>query len=507
MPTLINPGEATGTPPVNPRPVGDVFCPFFKLAFTNQLGATGTVSRQVNGDDVGTVRIQSQVPDQQQLLDTVVKSAASLTIESKAGSPFKFTLDMTPDYEDGVRILESQIISYLTIVSVNWGYVTTNGGEVSAGEHHFRVLEPRATFGEDMRISVVGYDLASDTNMRTTTCRQWNRTTYPRDLDILATLCNRTGYVLKADLPLLSSTIAKPITPESDTGDSNSPVQLCTDWQFFNSLCRKHGVSFVILRGNEILLFDPFSPPPDAQQFVYTFKWRKAPAGGYDIPVYNIAGTILPSAFLPPAGAGVFAVQVDNTTGTATFVERSGQDLPSTKEAVKRELTAEQQAIINAGMSATAQSTPVPGNTTLNPGPVQESDQTGTFIDLSDYDARGAQVNSTVTSQADNLVREAAFFSNPKVKIRCPGVLDIYPGRLVKVEGTGKIYDYTYTVLSVKHILGNNGYDMEVELIRQGVRTAQNAVYAPPQTIEPISPSNDSSTTASAVDENAAPPI
>lgn len=499
MASLINPGEATGTPPANPRPVGDVFCPFFKLSFTNQLGATGTITRMVASDDVGTIRVPAQPTDEEQILDSVIKAAASMTVETIAGSPLKFTLDLTPTYEDGVRILASQIISYLTIVTANWGYVTSTGAEVLAGNHHFRVMEPKASFGEDMRITVVGYDLTSDANMRNTSLRQWDRTTYPRDLDILATLCSYSGYTLKADPSLLTTSVNRVIEAKTPAGDTNALEQFSTDWQFFKSICRMHGVTFAILSGSEVLLFDPFAPPPDAEKLTYTFKWRKKLEGAYDVPVYNIAGTILPSAFLPPSGPGVLSITVDNTTGDTTFKVRDGQNVSETREVVAGPLTPENQAAINSITGGQAIDTAVPGGKTINPGPIRGTDQTGTFLSVQDRAERA--------SQADNLVKEAAFFSNPKVKIRCPGVVDIYPGRLVKVEGTGKIYDYTYSVFAVKHMLGNNGYDMEVDLIRQGSSTAKNAVMAPPVVIRPISPAADSSTVVAPADADAAPPI
>jgi hypothetical protein len=494
MTDLVEPGASTGDQLENPRPVGDVYAPFFSLVFTNQRG-TVVVERGSSGregpttvvfDEPVPTRASTESPENQQLLNTIRASAASLTVESNTGAPFRLTLELTPTYEDGVRILESGIITFHTTISARWGYVTSNGGQISTRYHHFLVTEPKATFGEDMRISVVANDFVVTMASRRTTTKQWGRTVYKTDLDILAAICSKVGYTLYAAPIDPKHRITEVVKPKTKTGDVVSLPQLGTDWQFFKSICRRHGVAFFISE-NAVTLYDPLKPPPGAEKLVYRFKWRRKLVGKYDIPVYSVSGTIQASAFLPPAAGGVLAIIVDNTTGQTSYKKADGQDLPESREATAANERIRgsplHMSIINAGNTSEDGVTNLPGGDSASPSPAQNpTEETGTAISLA-----GDQKDLSVDQMtAVGLVREASFFSNPKVKIKCPGVVDLHPGMLVTVEGTGKIYDYTYTVHSVRHILGNNGYDMEVDLMRQGSRMAENVKGAPDQKLREI---------------------
>lgn len=521
---LIEPGESTGDPIQNPRRVGDVFCPFYEITFTNNRGEISVRRDYVSvanpvatfslvdflstpAAEPSTVSTPASAPDEQQIIETAIKSIASVTVESVAGSPFKITIDITPTYEDGVRLLESGVITFQTTVTARWGYVTSTGETTDSGYHHFTVNEPKASFGEDMRITIVAHDFASNNAQRRTTAKQWSRTLYPTDLRILSKICSKAGYTLSASRLIFNTTINSRASAKTFTGDDGSTPQFSTDWQFFKSICRRHGVAFYVA-GREVILFDPLNPPPSANDVVYTFKWRTKLVGTHDIPVYSVAGTILPSAFLPPGGAsGVFACIVDNTTGRVTYQHKDAKNLPATREASatsqQNGSSAQQEKAINASRPYRNYVETLPGNHTIIVDPTRDADEFGSIINLAGRDLTG--VSGAV---ADTMVREASFFSNPRVKIRCPGVVDLYPGMLVRLVGTGKIYDYTYTVHSVKHMLGTNGYDMEVDLMRQGTKMSQNVPNAEDQKLQVVPvPTDGAGGSPTTTDENGSSPV
>jgi hypothetical protein len=121
-------------------------------------------------------------------------------------------------------------------------------------------------------------------------------------------------------------------------------------------------------------------------------------------------------------------------------------------------------AIIGAGVAIPAQGSPPKT-------PSGESEETG---DSHSSPSTGDSVKDSDKS----IVKETMIMAEPQIKIRAPGVVDMLPGILVKLEGAS-VFDKSYVVLGVKHSLSSGGYDMEVDLITW---TGINGSVAPKHT-------------------------
>jgi hypothetical protein len=82
------------------------------------------------------------------------------------------------------------------------------------------------------------------------------------------------------------------------------------------------------------------------------------------------------------------------------------------------------------------------------------------------------------------LAKEGGIFSAPRIKLKTPGVPDMFPNKIVTLSGFTDIFDGDYMVLNVKHMISGSGYDMDVEVIRYSAIAATRS-DAPPNTHTP----------------------
>lgn len=471
----------SGNSPVNPRPVGDLFSPFFRVAFKALTKETGVVQEtdgietfqttslagtatSLNSDDTDQFEIDSRL---------LTKVAASLTLESKAGSPFKFTLELTPPYDDAIRILNNKLVSFGTLVKVQWGYTSANGlNNILSDIHVFRNQFPKAEFGNDITITLSGFDMVADVAMRNTTKKPWDRTLYPTDMSIVQALVQKVGY--KIDVTSLAPTHSF-LVKDPDSPDSIE--QSMNDWAFIRKLCRDHSVSF-IARGTTfkvITLFEAVKP-----QVAYNLLWRLKPKTDIDIPVYSVNGNLEPFLFQPPEARGILSVKFNPNTGEAEVDKVRAADLAQTN--LGPEQTSDTEAG-DAGDIARSLSSDEDedgevvfddeAGASIIPRPKPSTDDYGTVVS---EPKDGVNSGNRIKSQA----REAQGFSHPKVGVSCPGIPDMFPGLIVKLFGTSKLFDSPYQVLTVKHVITTSGYDMELELFRHTVKTDVGTVPRSP---------------------------
>ena len=57
----------------------------------------------------------------------------------------------------------------------------------------------------------------------------------------------------------------------------------------------------------------------------------------------------------------------------------------------------------------------------------------------------------------------------------------MWPGITVLLQGTSNLFDGPYLVLQSKHTITNNGYDMQLELMRHTVRGANDPTGEKPE--------------------------
>jgi hypothetical protein len=482
-----NPGK--GQAPSNePVVVGDLFSPFFRLKFTNLTGRPGEIEQI--GNNPASIRGEPQQvtdlagddgsPTTKADSALILKTVASMVIESRSGSPYMFTLELTPTYEDAMRILNSQLITFSTLVSVVWGYVMGDGTEIATANHVFRNMHPKVDFGEDIKIVVHGQDLVAGFAIRNTSLRQWLRALFPTDLDILKFLVARVGHTLDEKLIPANSSIRETIT------DPPGVEQLVTDWAFIQHLCRKHALAFQILGDDVFQVMDMFSSPAIGLKTYYRLLWRQRPVTKFDIPLYGVTGNIYPFIFQPPASRGILAIHVDNETGVTSIKELDGRDAGAQPvgASTTQALTAAQieaNSVVLSKFGEDNKPLTTEDGKAHTPTPKGDSSDTGEVISFTE---RLDKASSRAASRA----KEAQVFAAPQVRIRCPGVIGMAPGVFVQLIGTSKIFDAHYRVLSVKHTLSSGGYDMEAELFRLSTDSGGTTGGPAPETQTTTSP-------------------
>jgi hypothetical protein len=472
-----------GAPPAyykDPSPVGDQFGPFFSVelisvaeeqmhaAAAQEVGAAvaGAAAAATGGVAFGTTTggLSSdgavnniETTNLSEMKELAKRIPASLTAESRAGHPYKITLTLTPEYEDGRELLDSRFITYAMLGKAKGGYITSDGRQNITGPHSFRVLETVAKFEQDISITLMGYDVVYDVGLRNTTGEVWKRSiaTYKTDFGIIKELVERNqDYTMdptaEADLGKINTTIL-------DDQDEDLEQHI-TDWALISQLLRKHGLTFVI-KDDVVRIYDP-SNPPEALVSPYVFKWRTPPTGEMDILVNRFHGNYLPSMFLPPEGHGLLSLVYDPETGKVEGKKVDASDVDSVqfkdKDVAITEKDRTNAARIHSGWKGLDEE----GNPIVIQPPPKDKD-IGKKASVPPGPKSG-----DVDGRIKNIIKEAEFFSHPIVKLNCQGVPDIFPGLIVKLVGATKAFDGRYSVLGVKHIVSDSGYDMDVELIR-----------------------------------------
>lgn len=481
------------------RDIGDLFSPFFRVKFTNVSKAevkkaetdtlNQTIADQLIGDtafeqgaiksgldksnplaqDLGTLELDSRL---------LPKTAASLKIEAKAGAPLKFTLALTPPYDDGIRILNSGLLNFGTLVTVQWGYTSWGSeGTVISDVFVFRNNFPQAQFGQDISIIVSGHDLTASVGSRNSRTKTWSFTEYKTDLAIVEKIVDRTNVKLDIDRESLkdSNFLTGANRPEPEVGKKPPAAgiqQNVNDWAFIRRLCNDHGLSFTS-QGDKFRIFSLFSAAKTS--YSYRFLWRKPLVTKRDIPVYSIRGNLLPFLFLPAEGSGLIQYNFDPDAdpeqdgGGSTVDEKS----PATKEG---------QSMSGGGESGDANAVPAFDGGVLGGGGDGEltsfDSESSSFITRPKYteDEDGPPTLSVpagthnAEEKLNKIVNDCQAFSHPMVGINAPGVVDMWPGVIVMLEGASDLFDSPYYVLGATHTIGNSGYDMELKLMRHTVK-------------------------------------
>lgn len=460
------------------RPVGDFFGPFFVVRFlplTNEpgiieeaLGEGGTQQRSLipssNPSDTGlatTLELDSRL---------LPKTAADLKIESNAGSPFKFTLTLTIPYDDGIRILNNRLITFGTLVRVQWGYASWGTNNIESEVHIFRNNYPEADLADDAaRIVLSGHDISADVAMRGQRRKQWLFSQYPNDKSIIEELVARTGMTLDVSrVPPDSAFLTGSNRPAPAPGEGQGVSQVVNDWAFIKRLCRDHSLS-CSARGNKFHIYSlyDFSANPDGAK--YRLLYRVKPTSKFDVPLMSLKGNLNPWVFLPPEGRGLVKFKADPDTGEASAeildgTTVSGTPLGDTAPSGTVGPSASGIPSTLATDKADKGEAVVTEDGIAIPRPLPAPDDIGALVSTP-AEAHNAE------ERIDAIAREAIAFAHPKVGVTAPGVVDMWPGILVRLEGGSRLFDGPYTVLRATHTLGSNGYDMELELMRHTVVT------------------------------------
>lgn len=421
------------------------------------LGAGATATGQTVLDSVDRDR---------QIENILPKVAASLSAESKAGSPFRFVVTLTPEYEDGLLILNSRLFTYNTVAEVRWGYATggEGGGPVFTDWHLFRNVYPKVNFGENISIVLDGFDIGSDVARQHHTCKEWDRTETPTDYDIIKALITRNRpYRIFPDInPANKADLASlpPALQRSDLFKKKEEKldQTLSDWAFIQSLIRRAGGLSTNVVGRTFYIFSLINVDSERAESSYTFRWRQQLEGPRDVPIYSSTCNLLNGYFQPTVARGLLALDFDDEAGEPTarrLVPSDADHREPVETSPDRHLGGVDfgtgtgsiavaddrgEKITSAPETKTPSCEPVPS-------PARKSD-------------------NSVDARAETLIAEGGVLSSPKVKIKAPGIPDLFPGRIVTLAGLTDLFDGPYIVHAVKHMVSSSGYDMDVELIR-----------------------------------------
>jgi hypothetical protein len=541
----------SGRPLKGQRDIGDLLSPFFRVKFTNvekenvkkQKPSAGDVKAkkseeinekiadilvkngdfeqgaQVSGrplgeDDNKTLEINSKL---------FPKIASNLKIESKAGSPLKFTLSLTPPYDDGIRLLNSRLLNFGTLVTVQWGYTSSSSGEdILSDVFVFRNHMPRVQFGQDISITLEGFDLTASVGARNVHHKKWNFHEYKSDFLIVKEIVNGTSTKLDVtDVPKDSNFRTGKNRKPPEIPDKNrkppeipdiildalapTPVfgplvptpgiqQTTNDWAFIRRILNDHGLSCTA-QGNKFRIFSLFDAST-TRGASYRFLWRQKPKGKRDIPVYNIRGNLQPYLFLPAAGSGILGYTFDKDADPAKGGSKVVHKSPTNKEtpSLAPGMSGVANTTANAGIIEDPKDNiiykvdPDPTNLVgVIPHPKQEKNTNGTtLVGIPD---RAHNSNEKI----DKLAHDCQAFSHPKVGLNAPGVVDMWPGISVLLKGTSDLFDGPYYVLNATHTIGNSGYDMEIVLLRHTVKGyGDNKPIAPPRYVEAVEKNDES---------------
>jgi hypothetical protein len=237
-----------------------------------------------------------------------------------------------------------------------------------------------------------------------------------------------------------------------------------TDWDLFINVCKGNNLTFTIGPENKIFLVDRrmFASKPD-----YTFFWYDQPKNDHDIPMTNFVTNPLPTVFLPSEYVSKFISHFDPDTGKIVYelYDPSKDSENATQGPSKASRTV-------AGPGDKAGETLKIGNTTIKPNPTYDQDSLPAAVGkLASVPHFGN--NAVEKHRGDS--RDAALMANTTATLIAPGHPDVLPPLNVYVRGVGDDFEGTYYLISARHVIGTNGYEMTLDLLRTTTDYAANA--------------------------------
>lgn len=461
-----------GGKPTAPRDVGDFFSPFFRVAFRSLGKELGVIQEFANEETFKTTSLAATAttedtsnPSQLEFLSTQLPNyAASLSIEAMIGAALRFTLTLTPPYEDALKIIDNKLVGYATLVKVQWGYISNSSdNNILSDIFVFQNQHPAIEFGQDITITLSGYDLVSGAGMRNTSKVIYDRIAFPTDYSLLLALLSKTKLRLDISKVPVTSTLFVPklFPPTVD--------QHLTDWQFIRRLLSDNNLS-----GHaEGAVFKVYSPNAlSAEENAYRFLWRLQPEGKRDIPMMSFTGNPNGFLFMPPEAKGLRALASDPDSGITVGEDVSAAGLADQQNVGETTGNSEDDPTSSATSLAsddaddgeTDDDEEIGAPVTTRPSPRPDID-TGTV-----YSRPGQMSNGD--ERAKGIVRGAAVFANVGASCTAPGMPDVMPPLLVRVDGVGSLFGGPYFIKSAKHEISTSGYEMKVELLRHTIQGA-----------------------------------
>lgn len=473
--------------------VGDFFAPFFRVRFIDIKKIDGMIAYDESGEELLNVQEAAVTAEAVASGDTTTfkiaeneqmshlrSFASSITITTEGGFHTTAQFNMEPQYEDAIRIIDSEAIQWNALMVVEYGYLSPKTGIVSENKYSktgvFMIQKPDLTLSADgAQIEIIGVDLLSYTLMKRETYREWDRknANYKTDLGIIRELVERNGMTLDTQQVGLSPTAEfssafnSSLPADTHSLQIEHPIgaepekleQFESDWTFFQRLVFSNNCNFYT-QGGTVYLVD--MNEAKGAQANYRLIMFQQPQHDYDVLMTSFQTGVLPTLFWPPEAKSVRAVTTDPDTGkpknAAKEDEEEIKDYDPTQESDNENQgpkTSGGKNEPNAGSSTT-----VDGQS-LKPNPKYEENQTGKGFymtwgtpnrqELSKQTSRWANLKSGVSA-------EATIVGTPAVETM----------QIVEVRGVGKVMSGFYLVKKATHMLDGGGYETQLELIREG---------------------------------------
>jgi len=468
----------SGSKPTSPRDVGDFFSPFFRVAFRSLGKELGVIQEFANQETFQTTNLAGTVQTDETgnavsqgndnaltfLSSQLPNYAASLNIEAMIGAALKFSLTLTPPYEDAVKILENRLVGYATLVKVQWGYTSnTTANNILSDIFVFQNQFPQVEFGQDITITLSGFDLVSGAGMRNTSKVIYSRTAFPTDFSLLVAILSKTKLQVDISKVPPDSTLFVPqLFPPTIE-------QSTTDWQFIRRLLADNN-----LAGHaQGAVFKVYSPNKlGNEEIAYRFLWRLQPETKRDIPMMSFNGNPLPQLFMPPEARSLRALTSDPDSGSTSGEDMTAAGLADQQNVGETTDNSEEDPTNNATSLASDEADDGETDDDEEIGaPVTTRPEPRPNVDVGTVHSRPSQL-SMGDERAKGVARGAAFFANATASLTAPGMPDLLPPMLVRVDGVSSLFSGPYLVKSVKHTLDTSGYEMEVDLLRHAAQDA-----------------------------------
>lgn len=468
-----------------PKPVGDFFAPFFKVEFITARTADGR--RIQNGEEVEApsggffgkigATIQSYLDSQIRVsLDNAVEQlrnySTNLTIRTLPGTSTA-TLVMEPPYEDALRLIDHRAIQYDSVMRVEWGWLPSTPGDeaISSGAHFYALQPPEMSVNNgDVQITLTGVELFAHNYSSREGRRTWPRSQFRTDLSIVEALLSPLGF--DADTTLVPENIERdgkevphPLRAQKGTSETR-PVegsggrqvvrtvngkieQNERTWVFFNRLIRGNNCDY-FMSGKKCFIVD--RNHAKIQRPSYTLAHYQQMTSDKHIPMFNWSTNALKTLFTcPPSARGITYASNDPDTGEAN--EATFDPAASSLEEFIGKRTRSGRANPN-GISMKI------GDITLTPNLAMEDTDRGRHI---------SQPASAVNAdeRARQSARQASMIANTAASVTIPGMPNLTPWQVVRVEGVPSVFKGNYLIKEVTHTFSTgDGFSTELQLVR-----------------------------------------
>lgn len=475
-------------------PVGDLYAPFWSLQFypskaaslarkgppvTRRDSQTGE-ALELAADDIYGVSAKSDT-EGGLLTITGGDSSASvgfgggltlrdlehfkgdMTIKQTSSATALFDLTLKPPYEIGLEILDNRVLSRSVVIVAEWGYVDAAGQvSQSSGPYLFLGNKPGISFSSSsVSIQISGHDLLSSVLGKTTRRRKWNRRELT-DREIVRALTSELGYELNEDGLALDSEAFISFGLRN-----KEPVELeqnSSDWIFLKKLVSENKASLFVGPGEAngpavskskpmVYLFSTANVWQTSDRR-YTLRSHEQLQSEYDIPIISFDSQLDGRVFLT-AGAASLDVRQDNL--------RTGATRQQTADVTKDHTYGTPKGQTAAG--AIAEATRVQTTVGVVKTDLETPEKGSLLISVPSRD-------SNALNRAKVEGYKQAEYANSKAQCEIPGMATIHPWQVVNVSGMGRSLSGAYTVVSVEHRLGSDGYKTSLSLIR-GVITQE----------------------------------